>query len=624
VALLPTGSGSRYRLVDPLTGESRLVDAELHREIAREAVAFYRPLPAGPVGLRKLVGFAAFGLGRDVLTVIGMGVAVALLALLIPLATGLVFGTVVPDGETRLLVELVLGLAAAASGSALFEAMRAIALIRIEGRLDWAIQAGMMDRLLRLPAAFFKAFTAGDLANRLLGADAIRQALTGTTATSLVSGVFSAATLTLLVVLSPKLAVLAAGTTGLAAALTVALDAARLRHERTRLDRAGKIHGLVVQFVIGVAKLRVAAAEKRAAAVWARAAARQKGEALRARRCGVWQQVLNDAFPVLATAAVFLGAADLLPDDAVGGRGPAAFALGDFLAFSAAFGQLLAALSSFAAALSQGLVAVPLFERCRPILTALPETEPVSGREPARLRGEVEVQRVTFRYGKDEPAVLEDVSLSVGPGEFVALVGPSGSGKSTLLRLLLGFERPETGAVLFDGRPLDTLDVAAVRRDIGVVLQDGKLSPGSLLETIVGHTGLGIDDAWEAARRVGLDADIEAMPMRMHTMLMEGATTLSGGQRQKLMLARALVHRPRLLLLDEATSALDNRSQGVVTEGIARLKVTRIVVAHRLTTIRSADRVVVLERGRIVESGTYCELVARGGRFAELARRQWL
>jgi ABC-type bacteriocin/lantibiotic exporter with double-glycine peptidase domain len=218
--------------------------------------------------------------------------------------------------------------------------------------------------------------------------------------------------------------------------------------------------------------------------------------------------------------------------------------------------------------------------------------------------------------------VLDDVSFTVAPGEFVALVGASGSGKSTLLRLLLGFETPESGTVLFDGRPMETLDLVALRRELGVVLQGGKLSPGSLYENIVGHTGLTLADAWQAARLVGLDGDIEAMPMGMHTVLMEGGLTLSGGQRQRLMIARALVRRPRILFLDEATSALDNKSQGVVTASLAQLNVTRLVIAHRLSTIETADRIVVLERGRVVESGTYAELMARDGAFAALARRQ--
>jgi ATP-binding cassette subfamily C protein len=214
------------------------------------------------------------------------------------------------------------------------------------------------------------------------------------------------------------------------------------------------------------------------------------------------------------------------------------------------------------------------------------------------------------------------VSLQCRPGEFVALVGPSGSGKSTLLRLLLGFEAPEAGAIRYDRRDLAALDARAVRRQIGTMLQNGRLLAGDIFTNIVGASTLTLEDAWAAARLAGLDEDIRQLPMGMHTVLSDGASTLSGGQRQRLLIARAIVHKPRLLFFDEATSALDNRTQEIVGESLERLAVTRLVIAHRLSTIQKADRIYVLERGRIVESGTYRELMQRRGVFAALARRQ--
>jgi ABC-type bacteriocin/lantibiotic exporter with double-glycine peptidase domain len=243
---------------------------------------------------------------------------------------------------------------------------------------------------------------------------------------------------------------------------------------------------------------------------------------------------------------------------------------------------------------------------------------------PGELTGSVELSRVTFRYVPEGPPVIDNLSLRVAPGEYVAIVGPSGSGKSTLFRLLLGFEKAESGAVFFDGKALDTLDVSAVRRQLGVVLQNGRLATGSLYENICGGLQLPLDHAWDAARIAGLDDDIRKMPMGMHTAIAEGVNTLSGGQRQRVLIARAIARRPRILLFDEATSSLDNRSQAIVSDSLEALNVTRIVIAHRLSTVRRADRIVVVSEGRVVQSGTFAALSEEKGVFANFAQRQLL
>jgi ATP-binding cassette subfamily C protein len=255
------------------------------------------------------------------------------------------------------------------------------------------------------------------------------------------------------------------------------------------------------------------------------------------------------------------------------------------------------------------------------VLEATRETDAVRV-DPGELRGQLDVAHVSLRYEEDSPLVLDDVTLAVEPGEFVAVVGPSGSGKSTLKRVLLGFEKPEDGTVRLDGEDIETLDPRAVRRQMGVVLQTAGLLPGDVFTNIVGARDLTMDDAWEAVRVAGLEDEIKAMPMQMHTFIAEGAMTISGGQRQRLLIARAVAGRPRVLLFDEATSALDNRTQAEVSAAISRLRATRIVIAHRLSTVRHADRIVVLVGGRIVQSGTFDELMAERGPFQDLARRQ--
>jgi ABC-type bacteriocin/lantibiotic exporter with double-glycine peptidase domain len=282
---------------------------------------------------------------------------------------------------------------------------------------------------------------------------------------------------------------------------------------------------------------------------------------------------------------------------------------------------VLAAIGEWALAIGELLVAIPRIERIKPIISTATEISD-ERKSVGEISGSIEFANVSFRYGDSGPLILDDVSLSVGAGEYLAIVGPSGSGKSTLFRLLLGFEKPESGVIFVDGKSLETIDVGLLRRDVGVVLQNSRLASGSVYENICGAAQLPVDQAWEIARLAGLEADIEAMPMGMQTLVAEGVNTLSGGQRQRLLIARALAHRPRLLLMDEATSALDNRSQAIVSDSISRLNLTRIVIAHRLSTVQSADRIVVLDAGRIAQTGTFAELMAQPGLFADFAERQ--
>jgi len=266
---------------------------------------------------------------------------------------------------------------------------------------------------------------------------------------------------------------------------------------------------------------------------------------------------------------------------------------------------------------------IPIWERAAPILQAEPEAD-TSKTDPGELSGDIEVSHISFRYDPNGPLVLNDVSFHAAAGEFVAVVGASGSGKSTLLRLLLAFEAPEAGAIYYDQQDLAGVDVRAVRRQIGVVLQSGQLMPGDIFMNIVGASSLTIEDAMRAAEMAGLSEDLQAMPMGVHTVISEGGSTFSGGQKQRLMIARAVVNRPRILLFDEATSALDNRTQAIVSRSLESLKATRVVIAHRLSTIVKADRIYVFDKGRVVQTGTYDELMRQDGLFAELARRQML
>jgi ABC-type bacteriocin/lantibiotic exporter with double-glycine peptidase domain len=408
------------------------------------------------------------------------------------------------------------------------------------------------------------------------------------------------------------------------------LSYAQLRHTREELRHQGRLEGFVVQMLTGIAKLRAAAAEPRAMAQWSRYFVAQRDRFVAAQKWEAINTTVMSFLPTMATAILYAAIAYFLFGDleransaAAVGASSQSFSAADFMAFSVAFGQVMGSLAGMTQSLTQMLVVVPLIERAKPIIETAVEV-PQACEPPGVLTGAIEFKHVKFRYVTDGPLVLDDISLRIEPGQFVALVGPSGSGKSTIARLILGFERPEVGDIFFGPKSAERLDMGAVREQIGVVLQHGRLSSGSIYDNIVGDARLGMDAAWDAARLVGLDRDVEAMPMGMHTVLLDGGATLSGGQRQRILIARALVRHPRILLLDEATSALDNRTQSIVTETLGKLSTTRIVIAHRLSTIEAVDQIFVMEKGRLVETGTYDDLMKRDGAFAALAKRQLL
>ncbi|HSU14673.1 NHLP bacteriocin export ABC transporter permease/ATPase subunit [Longimicrobium sp.] len=613
VALLPV-RGRSYVLCDPVERARTPVDGKVAGTLTPFAYAFYRPFDPGPVGIGGLLRFGIRGCGRDVTTLLLVGFAGGALAMAPPIATGLLFNSVIPGAERAQLAQLTAVLLAVAVAAALFQLTRAVALTRIEGKAGAAVQAAVWDRLLSLPPGFFRARAAGDLASRAMGVDSIREALSGATATALLGLVFSTFNFALLFHYSGRLAGWATLMAGILVAATIASSFVQLRRQRVLSRLQAEIEGVVLQLLTGIAKLRAAAAEARAFGLWAERFAEQRRLRYAVRRAAGGLASFNAAFPVLAQAVIFAAAAAVVGGDH-------GMKTGDFLAFMAAFGAFTGALLTTSQAVTNALAAVPQYEIARPILEAEPETD-LGRADPGVLTGQVSMQHLFFRYSVDGGYVLNDLSLNAEAGEFVALVGPSGSGKSTLLRLLLGFEQPESGSIFFDGQELGGLDLLALRRQIGVVLQNGRLMPGDLFSNIVGSTGALLEDAWEAARMSGLDGDIKAMPMGMHTVVSEGGSTLSGGQRQRLMIARAIVTRPRILLFDEATSALDNRTQAIVADSLAGLRSTRLVIAHRLSTVIHADRICVIQKGTVVQSGRYEELMEVDGPFRELARRQ--
>ena len=605
-------SRRRYELLDPVDGSAASVDQAAADSLSGKAYVFYRPLPGVPLRGMDLIRHGIRGCGRDIATVVIVGLAGAILALLMPWMTGLLFDTIIPEAEGGQLVQLAAILVVGAITTALFDIARGVALVRVEGRMDGSVEAAVWDRLLALPVHFFRGYTAGDLAQRSMGITAIRSILSGFVVSTVLSSIFSLVNLGLLFHYSPSLAWIGLGlcVLGLSVVLCVSLQLVRWQQRTVEIE--GKNLGIILQLITGIAKLRVSGAENGAFSLWADSFAEKKQCAFKAGKQRNIITSFNAVYPVLALMALFMWMVWRLK----GG-----LSTGGFLAFSAAFTSLEYALLQMGTAVVASLVIIPIFDRLKPIVQAVPETDETR-EKPGALTGRIEVNHVSYRYDPDSPAVLKDVSLKADPGEFVAIVGSSGSGKSTLVRLLLGFASPDSGAVYYDGRDLSSLDVRSLRQQIGVVLQNAQIMPGDIRSTILGSSKLTLDDAWEAARMVGLDQDIREMPMGMYTVIPAGGGTLSGGQRQRLIIARAIVKKPRILLFDEATSALDNRTQAVVSSSLEGLQVSRMVIAHRLSTIVRADRVYVLDKGEVVEHGSYQELMDLGGVFAELARRQ--
>lgn len=616
VALLPDGP-TRYRIIDPATGETARIDAAVAAELFPKAFMLYRPLPREAKSVWDLLRFGVRGTRLDVTTVFLMGLLSAVFGLLTPIASGHLVEDVLPRSDYTFHLAIIAALAAAAIADATFDVTQAVALVRIQGRMDSSIQSGVWSRMLSLRAPFFRRFTAGDLADRANGVNDIREAISGAVTQSVLGGVFSIVSLGLMLYHSLKLTLVAIGLLIVLVGLSVLLFRLSLPHIRAAQRMNGRIQGLVFQLLTGVTKLRTSATEGRAFARWSEFYTSERELFHRVERIGLGHKLLESVYPIVSTAVLFAIIVWVL--DAT--KPTSGFSVGSFVAFNGAFGQFLAGMIGLVGAMNTIVTVVPLYERLRPILEAPSEAE-ADLAQPGVVGGEVRLSNATFRYNPEGPPTLDNVSLKIASGEYVAFVGASGSGKSTILRLVLGFEQPESGAVYLDGLDLATLDLRAVRRQIGVVLQSGRLQAGSIFENIVGTAPLTMDDAWEAARLAGLTPDIEAMPMGLQTMLSEGAQGLSGGQRQRLLIARALARKPRLLILDEATSALDNRTQAAVKETLDKLNVTRIVVAHRLSTITDVHRIFVFDQGRLIESGGYKELLEAGGHFAALARRQ--
>ncbi len=610
VALLPTGRTRR-------TGRKPAATPPL----ARRAYLLYRPLPAGVPTPRTLLRFAlaAPGARRDLLMLGAAGLASAVLGLAVPLSTGLLMPRLVAAGHHPLRWLAVL-LAAVSVSAGLLLLVRNTAAVRLTGRVQAALEPAVWDRLLSHDARFFRDFSTGDLVHRANAIAEARQALSEVLVGAVLGAFFSLSGLLVLLAVDLRLGGLLLAAALAVTALLALLGRRRQANESQVYALHGRLHGTLYGLMLGIDKIQTAGREIQAFARWAVPFAAQKRADAAAMRADAASAALTTALQPVLLALLLAG---------VTLEGAGRTDMGHLMAAGIAAGQVALALGQVTHAAATAYGIAPVLDRLRPILAEPAEAaDSTAGRgllDPGTLRGAVALDAVTFRYPGAAAPALDAVSLHADPGELVAVVGPSGAGKSTLVRALLGFEHPDQGSVRYDGQELAGLDVRMVRRQLGTVLQNGRLLRGSLLENLAGTdpdvTG---QDVWEAAELAGIADELRALPLGLGTRVGEDSQGFSGGQVQRILLARALVRRPAVLLLDEATSALDNATQRHVADGIAALATTRIVVAHRLSTIRGADRIYVLDAGRVAAEGTYEGLLDTDPLFTRLVRPQEL
>jgi NHLM bacteriocin system ABC transporter ATP-binding protein len=618
MALLPV-SATRYEIFDPVEGTRIRVNEQIAMALSPVAYMFYRSLPDKILQAGDMVQFALKGQKSNLLVILFTAIATTLLGMVVPYATAILIDNAIPDSDRGLLLQIGIGLLAAAVGTAIFQLAQGLALLQVETLTDASTQAAVWDRLLNLPVSFFRQYTTGDLQSRVSSISAIRHQLSGATLINFMSGLFALLNLGLLFYYNIKLAILASLVAIVIIAITTISAMLLVRKVGPLLEMRGNIFGQTVQLINGISKLRVAGAEMRAFAAWSKNYSQQVKLDLSTQYVEDAVTLLNTVMPTLTSAVLFWLTMRLLEE--AQWTGEPVMSIGTFLAFNTAFGTFITGATQVSNIITNALHVLPQWQRSQLILKTVPEVN-LSKADPGKLLGRIKLEHIAFRYRKDGPLILDDVTIHAEPGEFIALVGGSGSGKSTIFRLLLGFETPEDGAIYYDGQDLSGLDVEAVRRQLGVVLQNGRLMSAPIFENIASGANITLDEAWEAARMSGLADDLSAMPMGMHTVVSEGGGNLSGGQRQRLLIARALVLKPRILLFDEATSALDNKTQAIVSESLDKLHVTRIAIAHRLSTIRNAHRIYVLQAGRVVQQGTFSQLAAQQGLFAQLMARQ--
>ena len=612
VAFIPKGI-SGYVYFDDESGKWERINAANEALFEEEAICFYKPFPLGKLTLRSLMRYIVETLSvSDFVFVILSTLAATAVGLLGPKLNNLLMGTVVDSKDYQLLMGITIFMISVSISSLLIRGITSLLMARINTKITISVQAATMMRVLSLPADFFKKYSAGDLSSRAQYIQSLCSMLVSCALNTGLTSIFSLMYITQIFEYAPALVFPALGVILATLLFSLVTTFYQMKYTKKQMELSAEESGMSYSMITGIQKIRLSGAEKRMFARWSKLYAEQLRVAynpplfLRA----------NNAFGAIISLSGMIMMYYLAVRSQVG--------VADYYAFNTAYGMVSGAFMSIAGIATTVAQFKPTIDMAKPIMDTIPE---IAEGKPVieQLSGGIEISNVSFRYHDGMPNVIDDLSLKIRPGQYVAIVGSTGCGKSTLLRLLLGFEKPQKGAIYYDGKDLAGIDLKSLRRKIGVVMQNGKLFHGDIFSNIIiSAPHLSVDEAWAAAEMAGVADDIRKMPMGMHTMISEGSGGISGGQRQRIMIARAIAPKPKIIMLDEATSALDNITQKIVSDSLDTLKCTRIVIAHRLSTIRECDRIIYLESGKIVEDGTYDELIAQGGKFAELVERQRL
>ena len=613
VALLPRNLFSGYWFHDPATGEYVRVNQTTAQLFRPDAICFYRPLPQKKLGISDLLLYLKSCLNAtDYVSIVGLTFLATLVGMIIPRVTKALTGFVLENGNLEILMGTAIYIVSITISSLLIGAVRSLAMNRMQIKTSQSLEAATMDRVMNLPPRFFREYSSGELSSRIGSVSQLCNLLLGNVFSMGLSSLISLLYIVEIFHYAPALVVPALSIILLTVGISAITTLMQRKVTKQTLELSAKEKGLSFALINGIQKIKLAGAEKRAFSRWADSYA-DSAEL-------TYDPPLLLKIGSVITTAITLAGTILLYYLAVQNH----VAPSDYIAFNAAYGAVTAAFGALTGAALTIAQIRPIMEMAEPIL----KTEPESSENKemvTKLSGSIEMSNVYFRYNDSMPYVVDGMNLKIRAGEYIAIVGTTGCGKSTLMRLLLGFETPEKGAIYYDGKDMSKLDFRSLRRRIGTVTQDGKLFPGDIYSNIViSAPQLSPDDAWEAAELAGIADDIRAMPMGMNTIISEGYGGISGGQRQRLMIARAVAPKPKILMFDEATSALDNKTQKQVSDALDHLNCTRIVIAHRLSTIKNCDRILVLDKGHIVEDGTYDELIAENGFFAELVARQRL
>ncbi len=612
VALIPTGL-SGYSYFDYDTGKRKKINHKNQHLFEAEAIAFYKPFPLKKISLPSLAAYIVRTLSASDFVMIALAtLALSLIGMISPMISKLLFDRVLPSGSSRLLIAITFFSVCVSVSTLLISAVKNMITARIETKLNISVDAATMMRIMSLPADFFKQYSAGELANHAAQVGVLCKMLASTVLSTGLTSIFSLIYISQIFVYAPELVVPALMIILVTVVFSVVTSLVQMKLSIRQMEISGKEGGMTYALITGIQKIKLAGAEKRAFARWGNLYAENAKLTYGPPTFIKLNSVISLAISLVGTIVMYSMAVK------------SGISVADYYAFNTAYGMVSGAFMALAGIALTVSQIKPILNMVKPFFDAVPEVS--DGKQViTRLSGGIELNNVSFRYSENMPLVVDDMSLKIRPGQYVAIVGKTGCGKSTLMRLLLGFEHPQKGAIYYDGRDLERIDLRSLRRRIGVVMQNGKLFQGDIYSNIViSAPWLSQDEAWEAAELAGIADDIRKMPMGMNTIISEGSGGISGGQRQRLMIARAIAPKPKILMFDEATSALDNITQKKISESLGSLKCTRIVIAHRLSTIKQCDRIIVLDRGKIIEDGKYDELIEKNGFFAELVARQRL